>query len=986
MRNRTTDRLDQALELVRQGNLVEARALLSHLLDRDPADERAWLALSFAVPERAGQVDALRRLFQARAASQATQPALPPAARSAAAAARPEDRLDTGPAAEAPRPPHTALRVARYVGGRALTLGLMVSIGVFLAIVVINFGGYIDDIARAQINEALNFLSLSMRGATAEELMQATEEARWQMEEAAGLHEPFLARCVRWWWKAVRFDWGQTHLRITGFPSSASEEVRGVLLDALPNTLLLAGTANFLLFFASLALALHVSQRHGSFLDRLLVGLSPISTIPNWMWGIVLVVIFAGTLRVLPFNGMFDALPPATPLGYVPIVLRHMILPVAAIFLSLFFQSVYAWRTYFLVHSGEDYVEMGRAQGLPQSTIGRRYLLRPVLPYIMTSFALLLITFWQGSIVLEVLFDWPGIGPLFLEAVRVNDRDVTVATIVMFAYLLALSVFVLDILYAVVDPRVRITGGERTLRTASTRRVARAKRQEARGKRQNAPGREQNAWRRPWGAVESSADPPPASAPAGLSAGALLRGAGRRVRAFGSFMREMARYPSALLGLAFVVALVGISVYTVIALPYPEAVRQWLPAEPSRYKVPPTAQPEWVNFFRRDKLPPTIALNSRDGTAHKEVVTDPNGSKTITLTYPIDYPYRYFPQDVSVRFDATFQEKRPFVEMHWSTPDGREMDLDAFSIVSGQNYMASLEKSAADKRGRSQDAGWLKGTGNIPPQEILFWDAFSDEPRAVAGQYRLEIIAYTFEPGSDVDAEVVVLGQVYGLAGTDDQRRDLMVGLQWGAPVALVIGLVGAIVTAVLSMAVAAAGAWFGGWVDNLVQRITEVNMIVPALPMALMIYYAYSKSVWVILGVIVLFSIFGSGVKNYRAVFLQVKEAPYMEAARAYGASNGRMVRSYLVPRILPLLLPQLVFLIPTYVFFEATLTYLNVSDPKMPTWGKIIYDALTKGAYAGKVYWVLEPTLLIILTGLAFALVGFALDSILNPRLRSR
>jgi peptide/nickel transport system permease protein len=96
------------------------------------------------------------------------------------------------------------------------------------------------------------------------------------------------------------------------------------------------------------------------------------------------------------------------------------------------------------------------------------------------------------------------------------------------------------------------------------------------------------------------------------------------------------------------------------------------------------------------------------------------------------------------------------------------------------------------------------------------------------------------------------------------------------------------------------------------------------------------------------------------------------------------RLVRRYLVPRILPLLIPQLVFLVPTYVFFEATLTFLNVSDPVMPTWGKIIFDALTKGAFEGKLYWVLEPTALIILTGLAFAMVGFALDAILNPRLR--
>jgi len=892
-----------------------------------------------------------------------------------------------------PRPrlaSRTWFRVTRYVAMKAVTLALMVSVGVFLAILVINYGGYIDKIFEAQIDESLNSLGLSMRGATPEQLVQATEQARWQMEEAMGLHKPFLARCVLWWWKAVRFDWGQTYLRVSGFTSGMSQDVRKVLLDALPNTLLLGGTANVLLFFASIALALTLSQRHGSFVDRLLVTLSPISTIPNWMYGIVLTVIFAGTLHLLPFGGMFDAMPPPTPLGYVPIVLRHMILPVAAIFLSLFFQSVYAWRAYFLVHSGEDYVELARAQGLPHSTIERRYLLRPVLPYILTNFTLMLMTFWQGSIVLELLFRWPGIGRLFLQAVRMNDRDVTVATIVAFAYILAISVFVLDLLYAVVDPRVQVTGGERTLRAAGKPLwrllfSMAGRRQKAGAKvqctRHNAQGR--RSPRRE--TVDQQVDPRPAAAAAGrASLTASLATVGQHLRAFGSFMRELARYPSALVGLAFVLVLVGVSIFTVFALPYHTAVRRWLPVDPNRYHVPVNALPKWVNHFRTDKLPPTITLNSQNGTAQKSMVPGANGSGTTTLTYAFDYPYDTFPQDVTLYFQTQFEEKRPFVKLEWLTPDGRRLDLGSFSVVSGQ-YFAASEQSPPDAvPGKTQTRGWLRGTGGAPPQQALFADPAAGKPTALRGRYSLSLIAYTFEAGANVDAELVLLGQVYGLAGTDDARRDLMVGLLWGTPVALALGFVGALLTALLSMVIAAVGTWFGGWVDSLLQRITEVNMIVPALPMALMIYYAYSKSVWVILGVIVLLSIFGSSVKNYRAVFLQAKEAPYVEAARSYGASNSRMIRTYLVPRILPLLIPQLVFLIPTYVFFEVTLTYLNVSDPRMPTWGKIIFEALTKGAYQGKVYWVLEPTVLVILTGLAFAMVGFALDSILNPRLR--
>jgi peptide/nickel transport system permease protein len=158
-----------------------------------------------------------------------------------------------------------------------------------------------------------------------------------------------------------------------------------------------------------------------------------------------------------------------------------------------------------------------------------------------------------------------------------------------------------------------------------------------------------------------------------------------------------------------------------------------------------------------------------------------------------------------------------------------------------------------------------------------------------------------------------------------------------------------------------------------------------PLLPILIMVGTFYSRSIWVILGVLILLGIFGAGIKTYRAIFLQVKEAPYVEAARAYGAGNGRIISQYLVPRIIPLLIPQLVVLIPTYVFIEASLAVLGLGDPVLPTWGKIIDDAQSNGAlYNGYYYWVLQPAALLMLTGLGFAMVGFALDRIFNPRLR--
>jgi peptide/nickel transport system permease protein len=247
---------------------------------------------------------------------------------------------------------------------------------------------------------------------------------------------------------------------------------------------------------------------------------------------------------------------------------------------------------------------------------------------------------------------------------------------------------------------------------------------------------------------------------------------------------------------------------------------------------------------------------------------------------------------------------------------------------------------------------------------------------------RLDVV--TFESDSDVDVEFVLLGQVYGWAGTDHLRRELTIGLLWGLPVALLIGLLGALTTSLLAMLIAAGGAWVGGWLDGLLQRITETNMILPILAVGVLLSTYYHISIWFVLIIAILLNTFGNTTRSYRAAFLQVKESPYIEAARAYGASDLRIIMKYLIPRIFPVMIPQVVTLIPGYVFLEATLAIFGVSAPYAPTWGRIIFDALSQGALHGYYYWVLEPICLLLITSLAFAMLGFTLDRILNPRLR--
>ena len=140
-------------------------------------------------------------------------------------------------------------------------------------------------------------------------------------------------------------------------------------------------------------------------------------------------------------------------------VLKHLTLPASALIMSSLFLSIYNWRTFFLIYSSEDYVEMAKAKGLPSRDIERRYILRPTLPTIITNFALLLIGLWTGAIITETVFLWPGLGRTLFRAIGLYDIPVIVGSTIIYAYLLAITVFLLDFFYALVDPRVKIGGG-----------------------------------------------------------------------------------------------------------------------------------------------------------------------------------------------------------------------------------------------------------------------------------------------------------------------------------------------------------------------------------------------------------------------------------------------------------------------------------------------------------------------------------------------
>lgn len=352
----------------------------------------------------------------------------------------------------------TLVRVSRYVTVRVLTLFVTVVVGIYLTIVIANMGGFVDTIMKNEIRDRVTQALINSPSAQQMDpsvRAQLIQERIASEEKRLGLDVPIAVRNARYLTNALTLQLGRA-LSMTS--DSGSKQVRLILLERLPPTLLLMGISQLFLFFSSILLALNLSRRYGNFWDRLVVALSPTSAVPPWFYGIFLILIFASLLKVLPFGGMVDSPPPSNPIDYSLSLLKHLILPGLSLILSSFFLSIYNYRTFFLIYSSEDYVDMAKAKGLPSRDVERRYILRPTLPNIITNFALLIITLWTGATITETVFLWPGLGRTLFQAIGLYDIPIIVGSTIIYAYLLALTVFLLDFIYALVDPRVKIGG------------------------------------------------------------------------------------------------------------------------------------------------------------------------------------------------------------------------------------------------------------------------------------------------------------------------------------------------------------------------------------------------------------------------------------------------------------------------------------------------------------------------------------------------
>jgi peptide/nickel transport system permease protein len=301
----------------------------------------------------------------------------------------------------------------------------------------------------------ISILGFGIIQLTGDPLAAYTMETALSREDIArlrayyGLDQPVYVQYLNWLGNLARGDWGTSYV--------AHRPVLELILQRLPNTLMLVAASYTLILTVSIVLGIYTAIRQYSWVDHLVTGLAFVGiSIPSFWLGLILLVVFAVSTRNLglpyfPAGGMYDLSVGPT----VTQVLWHLVLPAVTLATVVTANYIRYIRASMLEVLHNDYVRTARAKGLHNGVILRRHAFRNAAIPLVTLIGLDLPRFLSGSLVVEAIFAWPGLGRLFWEHAERTDIPVLMAIMMLTAAMVVFFNLLADVAYAFLDPRIR---------------------------------------------------------------------------------------------------------------------------------------------------------------------------------------------------------------------------------------------------------------------------------------------------------------------------------------------------------------------------------------------------------------------------------------------------------------------------------------------------------------------------------------------------
>ena len=444
--------------------------------------------------------------------------------------------------------------------------------------------------------------------------------------------------------------------------------------------------------------------------------------------------------------------------------------------------------------------------------------------------------------------------------------------------------------------------------------------------------------------------------------------------------QEFIRSKIGIAGISILIILVSISIIAITVIPV-ETFQEW--NNPGSWiSYPKVAVPAWINYFQSQKIPEHQILDSPSisNSIQGEIIQTSH-------QFGVNYQYDDFPNDFIYEFTSAYKNS-PLIQMSVLRPDGITLDLVSSSLPYSENSAIHQERifstdEMIKKNLFLQSEHFKFFIQNLSSGDVIFSQIKQNSP--LKGKYVFFINAISIDSEIELtESKLIIGGKAFGVMGTDELRRDLAIGLLWGTPLALFIGLAVAIASVIMGLLYGVYAGFKGKKTDEVMMRFNDVIYALPALPFLIILSVTISNSIFLMVGFLMIFGWVGIA-KVSRSMSLQIKTRGYVDAANMMGQKNTKIILKHILPQLLPYAFASVAISVPAAITTEAGLSFLGLGDPSFPTWGQILHDANTFGAAArGLWWWIMPPGVMIAITGLAFVFIGNALDAIVNPKLK--
>lgn len=397
---------------------------------------------------------------------------------------------------------------------------------------------------------------------------------------------------------------------------------------------------------------------------------------------------------------------------------------------------------------------------------------------------------------------------------------------------------------------------------------------------------------------------------------------------------------------------------------------------------PKTAAPSWTNFFG----PKDFEHVSLDMSDAKVISESLEGIRADNYRFEINMQADSFPDDIIFLYSVKYGDIPPVLQIDINRPDNNTFTVYYSSLPPASSMNTTFSDRIFSTNEIIRDAlnqyqsYFNYSISGLEPQVVIFSD--TTKPGVLKGVYQISERFFLFDNYSSVeDAGLILGGKVFGIIGTDDLRRDLAVGIIWGTPIALFIGLTVSIFSVAIGLFYGVVAGYRGKRTDETMMRVNDIFYALPTLPLLILLTIIYGSNIFLIIGFLLIFSWMGTA-KVIRSIALQMRNFQYVEAAKLMGQSDLKVIFKHIIPQLLPLTFASVAIAVPAAILTEAALSFLGLGDPSLPTWGQLLHEANTADAASrGIWWWIVPPGLMIALTALAFFLIGNTLDAIANP-----